>query len=422
MLVQKSPQEVGFFHRIFQEFLATQHIGGLAFDEQVEIVRTHATDPRWNEVILCLLYQLQRPSEVDRVIEIVEKLEGTPDALMMRDCLLADIAFGEFKRSPGLAKRLAEDAFVRIETGCWPPAIRRDLASQAIDGLTSTVLGNRVTQKVSEWFPRWHSYGLQSVFEAMADWPEEELTASVLWRGLHDEFYGAARMAARTVAARYGGQAEHSARLLRLVSAPPGFGAAATGIEALWRGWPDLPELTDVLERGCRSQSALIAIASIRGRVARKSHTDDDLTRLTDIGRLDDYRFKGLVAESLLAGWAGDRRLWDYAVNDTPEARGRTIRRLGPDFWLLINGFPGDPDLAAVIVDNLSQQYPRCILEHDEASALARNFKNDPVIVPELEKWITTNARDHDAYKICKNRRSRPHALNQIPAFGLSRE
>ena len=411
ILVQKSPREVGFFHRIFQEFLAAQHLGGLPFDEQVEIVRTHATDPRWNEIILCLLYRLQRPSEVDRVIEVIEEVEGSPDALMMRDFLLADIAFGEFKRSPGLAKRLAEETFVRIETGCWPPAIRRDLASQAIDGLSSTVLGNRVTQKLSEWFPRWHSYGLQSVFEAMAGWPEEDLTAPVLWRGLHDEFYGAARMAARTVAARYGGQAEHSSRLLRLASAPPGFGAAATGIEALWRGWPDLPELTDVLERGRHSQSALIAIAAIRGRVERNSHTDDDLARLMDIGNLDDYRFKALVGKSLLAGWSGDCRLWEYAVNETSAARGRNLRRLRPDFWLLMNGFPGDPDLAAMIVNDLSQQYPRCILELEESSALATNFKNDPVIVPALEKWITANAREHDAYTIAKIAEVAPTAL-----------
>jgi hypothetical protein len=398
ILVQKAPREVGFFHSIFQEFLAAQYLGGLPFDDQIGIVRTHATDPRWTEVVLCLLYQLQRPNEVDRIIEVIEEVDGSPDALMMRDCLLAEIAFGEFKRSPTLAKRLAEETFVRIETGRWPLAIRRGLLRQTIEGLSSTVLGNRVAHKVSEWFPRWHSYGLRDVFDAMARWPEEKLTARVLWRGLHDEFYDAARVAARTVAARYGGQTEHSSRLLRLVSAPPGFGAAAAGIEALWRGWPDLPELNDVLERARHSQSRLIELAAIRGRVELKSHTDDDFTRLTKVRDLDDYRFNGLVAESLLAGWSGDCRLWDYAVNKTPKVR----RRLGPDFWLLLNGFPGNPDLAQIIVDDLSQEYPRCILEHDEASALVRNFKNDPIIIPALEKWITANVRERDAYTIAK--------------------
>jgi len=182
ILVQKAPREVGFFHKIFQEFLAGQYLTGLPFDEQVEIIRTYASDPRWNEVVLCLLYQLQRPDEVDRMIGVIEEVEGPPDAFMIRDFLLAEIAFGEFKRSPALAKRLAEETFVRIASGQRPVSIRRGLVSQAIEGLSSTVVGNRMTQKLSEWFPRWHSYGLQSVFEAIARWPDEEFTASVLWR------------------------------------------------------------------------------------------------------------------------------------------------------------------------------------------------------------------------------------------------
>ncbi len=365
ILVQKAPREVGFFHRIFQEFLAAQYLVGLPFDQQIEIISTYAADPRWSEVVLCLLYQLQRPDEVDRVIGAIEEVEGSPDALMIWDFLLAELAFGEFKRTPAVAKRLAEETFVLIETGRWPLAIRRGLVNQAIEGLSSTVLGSRVAQKISEWFPRWHSYGLQSAFAAMVRWPEDESTAQVLWRGLHDEVYDAARMAARTVAARYGGQTEQSERLLRLVSAPPGPGTAAAAVEALWRGWPDLPQLNDVLEHARHSQSALIAIAAIRGRVEQKSHTDDDLTRLIEIGNLDDYTFNGPVAESLLAGWSGDRRLWDYAVKESPEARGSSFRAR-PNFWLLINGFPGDPDLAKMIVDDLSQPYPRCIWEHAE--------------------------------------------------------
>jgi hypothetical protein len=402
ILVQKAPREVGFFHRIFQEFLTAQYLVGLPFDEQIRIVRCHLTDPQWNEVVLCLLYQLQRPDEVDRIIGVIEEVEGSPDVLMMRDFLLAEIAFGEFKRSPALAKRLAEETFVRIETGRWPLAIRRGLLTQAIEGLSSAVLGNRVVQKVSEWFPRWHRYGLRDVFEAMASWPEEELTAPVLWRGLHDEFYNAARMAARTVAARYGGQTEYSSRLLRLVSAPPGFGAAAAGIEALWRGWPDLPELNDVLERARHSQSALIAIAGIRGRVGLTSHTDEDLARLLEIGDLGDYGFDSLVTESLLAGWSGDRRLWDYAVGETQEGRRRGYRRLRPDFSLLINGFSGDAGLAQIIINDLLHEYPRCILEDEEASALARHFKKNSIIVPALEKWITSSDHRRDAYTLAK--------------------
>ena len=32
ILVRKSPREIGFFHRIFQEYLAAQHLSRLSFD------------------------------------------------------------------------------------------------------------------------------------------------------------------------------------------------------------------------------------------------------------------------------------------------------------------------------------------------------------------------------------------------------
>ena len=53
--------------------------------------------------------------------------------------------------------------------------------------------------------------------------------------------------------------------------------------------------MNDVLERAHHSQSALIAIAAIRGRVELKSHTDEDLTRLMEIGNLDELTVEELA-------------------------------------------------------------------------------------------------------------------------------
>jgi predicted NACHT family NTPase len=39
IIVRKSPREIGFFHGIFQEYLAAQHLARLAFEEQVEFVK-----------------------------------------------------------------------------------------------------------------------------------------------------------------------------------------------------------------------------------------------------------------------------------------------------------------------------------------------------------------------------------------------
>jgi len=167
-------------------------------------VRIHAADARWRDVILCLLHQLQRPAEVDRLLTVIERIEGDIATLASRDILLAEATFGEFRKSPQLAGRLADKAFEQIELGRWA-SVRRALAAQAIEGLSSPILGPKISGKLCEWFPRWHSYGLSQTLQAIANWPDDPLIEPVLWRALHDEFYEAAQAAARTIAARLAG-------------------------------------------------------------------------------------------------------------------------------------------------------------------------------------------------------------------------
>jgi hypothetical protein len=393
ILVKKSSREVGFFHRVFQEFLSSRHLASMEFERQIDFVRTHAADARWRDVILCLLHQLQRPAEVDRLLTVIESVEGDIATLASRDILLAEATFGEFRKSPQLAARLADKVFEQIELGRWP-SVRRALAAHAVEGLSSPILGPNISDKLRQWFPRWHSYGLSQTLQAIANWPDDPLIEPVLWRALHDEFYGAAQAAARTIAARLGGRPETENLLREVVAAPASIGAAGAAIEALWRGWPRYSKTEDVLSAARRSDSPLIAIAGIRGRIALCKHGDDDLSLLTKIGERDDYALKGLIDEALVAGWAGDERLRTYALQETEGEHPRAVRRLRPDFGLLINGFPGDPEVAALVASDFSNQHPLCLFDREDLRALAEHFKNDPTVVPALEAWVTKYRSD----------------------------
>jgi hypothetical protein len=397
ILVKKSPREVGFFHRVFQEFLSSQHLASMEFSSQIELIRTHAADVRWRDVILCLLHQLHRPNEVDRLLAVIEDVQGDLATIASRDILLAEAAFGDFRKSPQLASKLADRVFQQIELGRWP-SVRGTLVAQAIEGLSSPVLGPKVSKKLRQWFPRWHSYGLVRVYQAISDWPDDSSIEPILWRGLHDEFYGAVQATARTIGKRLGGQRDAGELLCKMISAPASLSAAAGAIEALWRGWPQLPQLNDILTAANHSESPLIAIAAIRGRVALSKHDDGDFSFLTQLGERDEYALDSLIEEALLAGWAGDERLRAYALATSGEYR-RFARRRGPDLGLLINGFPGDAAVAALVASDLAHEHPSCLFEKDDLRSLATNFKNNPIIVAALESWLTKH-REEDAYTI----------------------
>ena len=373
ILVKKSPREVGFFHRTFQEFLSSKHLISLDFEQQLDVVGLRATDPRWGDVILCLLHQLRRPAEVDRLLEKIEGVEGDIATCAVRDTLLAEATFGEIRKSPQTATRLADKAFEQIEIGQWP-SVRRAMAAHAIDGLASPVLAPRVLDKLQQWFPRWHSYGLAKAFSAMGEWPDDPRIRPTLWRGLHDEYLGSAQAAAQSIVKRFSGEADIADSLCRLVAAPPTIGAAAAAMEALWRGWPQHPKLPQILDGACVSANRLIAVTAIRGRIALGVQTPEDFELLTRLAEPDDYSGGDFVDQAMIDGWAGNERLRTYALNETPGERGRRVRHLRPDFGLLINGFPGDHEVAKLVAADLTNQHPHCLFEKEDLRALARAF------------------------------------------------
>jgi hypothetical protein len=302
------------------------HLASLEFNQQVEFVCARAADPRWREAILCLLYKLQRPSEVDRLLTVMESANGDISTMASRDILLAEATFGEFRKTPQLAARLADKAFDQIELGRWP-SVRRALVTQAVGGLSSPILGRRIANKFRQWFPRWTSYGLSQTFDAIGNWPDDPAIEPVLWRGLHDEYYGAAQAAARTVAKRFGGRAEIAERLCTLIATPASISVAAAAVEALWRGWLRYPKTEQTLNAAKESGSPLIAIAGIRGLIALGKQGDDDFPRLMKIGERDDYTLNGVLGDALVAGWAGEEKLRQFALQETEGERQRRIGR-----------------------------------------------------------------------------------------------
>jgi hypothetical protein len=397
ILVKKSPREVGFFHRIFQEFLSSKHLVSMEFDEQLDLVGIWAVDPKWSDVILCLLHQLQRPAEIDRLLAKLESIDGDVATLAIRDVLLAEATFGEIRKSPQTAGRLADKAFEQIELGHWP-SVRRDLVAHAIDGLSSPVLGPTVSAKLRQWFPKWHNYGLVEAFHAIADWPDDAGVQSTLWRGLHDEYFDAAQAAAQSIAKRFEGNINIGESLCRVIAAPPSIGAAAAAIEALSRGWPQHSKIDDILSVARKSDSRLVATAAIRGRVALRKHTPEDFELLTQFDESDDFAVNGLVIEAMIAGWAGDERLRAYALDETPIDSRRPFRHRRRNLGLLIKGFPGDRDVAALVASDLDDRYPLSF-DNENLRSLAVHFKNNPALVAALEAWVMNHHPD-DAYTL----------------------
>lgn len=385
VLVRKSPREIGFFHRVFLDFLAANHLGSLGYDEQREIVQRHAADPLWRDVILCLLQLITRPAEVDGLIETVEGLSAKPAGAAARNVLLAEAAFGGSGCTPGMANRLADQIFAEIETGPWPTQ-RRELLDRAIDGLSSAVLKTQVSAKLGEWFPRWHSYGLASVFAEMADWPVDPDPLPVLWRGLHDEMPENRRAAAAALARRSSGDGDLKRQLERMVRAPASIGAAAAGVEALWRGWPDTQSTMEVINAARHSAAPLLEIVGIFGAVTLQHHTDDDFARLLEYIKDPDYRLIELLIEALIGGWKNDPRLKKEVLDRF--GLGQVGSTFDVTLPVAIQGFPRDEEIAVKIADYIDRADLFFTGVRHPWHELTESFHDDTHVVQALERWV----------------------------------
>ena len=219
ILIEKSPQELGFPHRVFQEFLAARFLSTLPFDDQERKVSELFASAQWHDVLLCLCHLNRRTGEVDQLVNAVVKIPLPPELEPARQIFLAEVAFGDLHCSASVASDLAKQAFTEIESGAWMPQ-RERLLERALDGLFSDVLRDETEGRIRSWYPERHGWSRGAAYRAMAKWPQAPETREALWKGLLDEEEWNQRAAAEALASNLGGDAAVGERLLGLLRTP----------------------------------------------------------------------------------------------------------------------------------------------------------------------------------------------------------
>ncbi|RCS46488.1 NACHT domain-containing protein [Bremerella cremea] len=199
LLVRRSNHEIAFFHRSFQEYLAAVHLCELSLAEQISVIKEQSGNPQWHETIMSLFHLTRRSQDLKSFVEIIEEQYATATVFeqMEIEAVLAEIAFGSFGCSPGDAQQIAESTFTRIERGDWMPQ-RERLLRIALEGCRTTVVKERVKQKITQWFPcRLKLRG--EVYTAMSDWSYSNEVIQCLWSGIYDDEFFNQRPAAKAL-------------------------------------------------------------------------------------------------------------------------------------------------------------------------------------------------------------------------------
>lgn len=395
LIVEWSPQEIGFFHRVFKEYLAAYSISRLPLTEQLSIIETQCTNPQWREVILGLFHITNRPEDIKQFVECITKKSESENVVDRYhiDLLLTETAFGDFNCSVGLARELARNAFQQIELGSWIPH-RERLLHHALDGLRSTKVKELVKSKLKSWFPcrtKWREH----IFNAMANWPRTPEVVECLWKGMHDEEPNNQRAAARALADLVKNDVEIGKRIASLAYNAVDPIIRTVAIEALLRGWREHEEIDRILEAARHSISLELRLISIIGRIQKHCQSEKDREELIRLGSWATgvgYSWRNNVILAFLTGWPKSSQTKDTclkALGEKIQERQRIDKGLALE--ILLEGYPQDQDVALFCVNQIKhEKFPFIGIEYLKGwHLLYQNFKDYPELVEALDEWMS---------------------------------
>jgi hypothetical protein len=387
VLVRKSPEEIGFLHRAFQEFLAAKHITSFTLSDQIELMNAHSGDPRWRDVLLFVVEATTRADEVDGLVTAIETARQAGAGLdWSATILLADITFGEARRAPALTQRLADDFFRLVEAG--PDMSERiEVLRRVVMGLSNEQTAVLIRPKLTTWFPSWSSYNRRDTLRLMAEWAPDPAVDDVLWRNLQDDLAQLRLIAANSLAIRCAGQELWRSRLEALLRTTSFPGVAAAALRAIVRGWPEHPSTKTIVDACAASDDAELALAGIAARVELGDRRDEDRDRLIEWVNGGNWGIRDSVVAPLAKGWAGDSTLKQRLIEL------HTDRRLVEDATLvaLATAFPQDDDVADLFKKEMSGGRGFSG-RHELFDILAKNFRGHPKMAELVDETLMENS------------------------------
>jgi hypothetical protein len=403
ILSEKSHRDIGFIHRVFQDFLTAKYLVRQSLEFQRDFLKTHHSSPQASEVILDLLHLNEREAEVDALVGVLREIAASRSDEYALHALLGEVAFAKVNCSPAVVHSLAESAISRISSGDWAP-IRRRLIGASVGALSSDILRHRILRVMGEWFPR-SKTSKRGIYYGSANWKDPSAATEMLLRGLCDEESGDRHAAAEMLANRSAGDASIYARLLRMLRTVDA-GPAAAVLNALGRGWTDFDGVPKLLHYGLANRSYEIRVVAACRRVDLRQRDERDREVLLEMAHADQpdeirYDYNTEIARALVDGWPGNEEIRRQSMAAIRNPRNLWRQHLERSIagGILVTQ-PANDETATLLADIFrTEQYP----EHEFGGffsgfeffdTLYENYARHPILTPAIHDWLEKFGRE----------------------------
>jgi hypothetical protein len=393
LLVERGPQELGFLHRSFQEYLAAEHIARKPFADQTDFVKQHCTEPVWQEVLLSLLHLTRRPEEVGAFVSVLGDGAKVNSDRFITMPIRCEIAVGDFQCPTPLARKICSEVIDEIEGSPWLRH-RETLLQSLLVGLFSPKVRDLIEARLRSWVPGrpWR----YSVPVALARGTQSSDVVECLLRLLMDEDETINNQASAALASLADTHPEIANRLIELLGLAYPLSTQIAVLNALSIGWPNHEEWPRIVAEIQDSPSMDLRMIAIRRKVDIGSQTLADRDQVlswacTRAGLRMLYG--GSFATTLLKGWPGDDMLRSKALEAIrPNAWGDDLMDMEVALVILGQGFVDDRevrDAIGLVIKDDQRQY---IWMH-HCVWLYERLKGVPEIIDAVDEWL----KKHDS-------------------------
>ncbi len=370
LIVERAPNELGFFHLTVQEYLAAQAMVRKEEQEQLDWLTRIWDQSRWHEVVVAwfdIMGSELGKGTTQRGIDRLKQVATGPLAQLQLLRLRTELATGDLGLSPREARATIEEAANQVETSPFPE-LRQELARHITLGLRSPSVAKDCEERITNWVPSRSEWERARLLEVFGNWPMSKDLLHTIKLALHDESGRCRWAAAESLARVFASDAAVGDDLAILAAKWPDTCVRAAALHGLRKGWPLHDALNELADAARRSTDMNLALTGIAIRVANHRHDADDQRQMWSMfshGGVS-HEMRDFCRAVLVDGWRSNEEIKCLAIKVLRErwTHGRWLEE-EQILSFLAEAWPGDSEVGCCIANWFSSGAPSFLL-HDE--------------------------------------------------------
>ena len=401
LIVERSPNELGFFHLTIQEYLAALAMVRKDEETQLEWLVHVWNQPQWHEVILgwfSIRGTDQGKGATQRAIDRLKESATTPWEKMQLLLLRTELAANDLGLSPREARLTIEEAADQVEKSPFQK-LRQTLAGQITQGLRSPSVAGTCENRIANWGPARSEWDRANLIRVLGNWQPAVDLLHTLKLALHDETTRCRLAAAESLARVFHDNHELGDELAKVARSWPEAGVRAASLLGLWKGWPEHNSLDSLADNARYSADMDLALTGIELRVARGSHDEEDRHKIWYMftNQNVSYELRDTCLKVLVQGWGSDNEFRRLALEGLRAPYPSTPSDKEPLLSFLVHSWPGDKDVAHSIASYFYDHPPHFIHNDSLWDALFTGFRCNPDISAAIRKDLNERKTKYQA-------------------------